>query len=93
MVPRPHLWICACKTACLPPELLVSMRPRPHLWICANNTACLTPKLQVFMGPDLTCGFVNAKQRGMLSFRIASLNVSLPSSVAFTSKTATLGPE
>ena len=24
---RPHLWICACKTACLPPELIVSMGP------------------------------------------------------------------
>ena len=55
------------QTACLPPELLVSMCPRPHLWICANNTACLASKLQVSMGPDLTFGFVHAKQRGVLT--------------------------
>ena len=63
MGPRPHLWICACKTAYLPPELIVSMGPRPHLWICANKTASLAPKSEVQWVPDLTCGFVHAKQR------------------------------
>ena len=38
----PHLWFCACKTACLPLELLVSICPRPHLCIFANKTACHT---------------------------------------------------
>ena len=61
--PRPHLWICACKTAYLPPELIVSMGPRHHLWICANKTASLAPKSEVLWVPDLTCGFVQAKQR------------------------------
>ena len=51
--PWTHLLICACKTACLPLELLVSMCLRPHLWICANKTAFLAPKLQVSMGQSL----------------------------------------
>ena len=29
---RPHLSFCACKTAWLAPELLVSVGPSPHLW-------------------------------------------------------------
>ena len=61
--PRPHLWICAFTTAYLLPDILVSMGPRPHLWIFANNTACLVPKLQALWVPELTCGFVHAKQR------------------------------
>ena len=32
MGPRPQLLICAFKTACLPPKLIVSMGPRPDLW-------------------------------------------------------------
>ena len=48
---RPHLWICACKTECLPLELLVSNCPRTHLWICACKTACLPLELLVSMGP------------------------------------------
>ena len=61
MGPIPHLWICACKTACLLSELLVSMDRRPHLWICACNTETLGTELQVSMVPDITCGFVHAK--------------------------------
>ena len=32
MGPRHNLLFCACKTACLAPELLVSIGPFPHLW-------------------------------------------------------------
>ena len=69
------------------------MGPRPQLWISANSTACLATKLQVSISPDLTCGFVHAKQRGVLSIRITSLNGSQCSSVMFACKTTTLGPE
>ena len=50
-------------TACLPPELIVSMGPRPHQSICANKTACLAPNYKSLRDLDLNCGFVNAKQR------------------------------
>ena len=34
----PHLWSCACKTATLAYELLVSIGPSPHLWfLCAKQ--------------------------------------------------------
>ena len=46
------MWICAHKTACLAPELQVSMCPRPHLWICEHKTVCLAPQLQVSLGPS-----------------------------------------
>ena len=44
MGPRPHLWICANKTACLAPDLQVSIAPRPRLWICASKTVSLAPE-------------------------------------------------
>ena len=37
----PHLWICACKAASLPPDLRVSMGPRRRLWICECKIASL----------------------------------------------------
>ena len=61
MVPRPHLWICAFKTACLPQELLVSIGPRHHLWTCAKDTACLASELLVSMGASPHLWFLNAK--------------------------------
>ena len=43
------------------------MGPCPHLWICACKVARLPPELKVCMGyPDLTCGFVRAKQRAYI---------------------------
>ena len=39
MGPRPHLWICACKTEALGPELQLSMGPRPLLWFGSLKTA------------------------------------------------------
>ena len=60
MGPRPHLWICAHKTACLAPKLQVSMGPRPYLWFSACKPARLAQSLWV---PDFTCGFVHTKQR------------------------------
>ena len=38
MGPRHDLSFCACSTACLASELLVSMGPRPHLWILMQNS-------------------------------------------------------
>ena len=36
--------VFACKTACLGPELQVSMGPRLRLLICECKTACLDPE-------------------------------------------------
>ena len=62
MGPRTHLWICACKAVCLPPDLQVSMDPRPRLWICACKTASLAPEKQVYMVPPYICCFFQANQ-------------------------------
>ena len=43
----------AYNTACLSPELRVSMCLRLQPLICANKTACLAPELQVSKGPRL----------------------------------------
>ena len=64
MGPSPHLWICACKTACLAQEYQVYMGSCHHLWFCACKTATLGPELQVSGVPDLICGFLHVKQRG-----------------------------
>ena len=69
------------------------MGPRPHIRLCANKTACLAPKAQVSMGPRHHQWICACMQNIVLSIRITSLNVSLPSSVVFAYKTATIGPE
>ena len=45
-----YLWLCACKTATLGPELQVRMGPRPHLRFSAHITACLAQQYQDYMG-------------------------------------------
>ena len=52
MGPRPHLWICPCKTETWGPEWQVSMGPTPNLSFCAFITAWLSPELLVSMGPS-----------------------------------------
>ena len=38
MGPRPHQWLCECKTAWLAAEILISMGPRPHLRFSRQNS-------------------------------------------------------
>ena len=63
MGPRHDLSFCACSTARLAPELLVSMGPNHYLWFCACKTATLGLELQVSVGPRPHLWFLNAKQR------------------------------
>ena len=63
MGPRPHLWICACKTSLLPPELIVSMGPRPHLWFLIAKQRLFVQNYKSLWVPDLTCRFVHEKHR------------------------------
>ena len=63
--PRPHLFcfFFAFKTASLAPELQVSMGPRPHLWFLNAKQRLLVQNYQSVWVSDLTCRFVQAKQR------------------------------
>ena len=67
MSTRPHLSFCACQTASLGPELLVSMGSSPHLLFCALKTATLEPKLHVSMGPGLHLWFCACKTECLAS--------------------------
>ena len=89
--PRPHLLFCACKTACLALEILVSMSPSPHLLSLIAKQRLLVQNCKSLWVPDLTCRFVNAKQR--VSTRITSLYGSQIPPVVFACKTTSFGPE
>ena len=60
---RLRLSLCACKTAWLAPESLVSMGPRPHLSFCAFKTTWLASESLVFMGLSPHLWPLHAKQR------------------------------
>ena len=63
MGPRHHLSFCACKTASLVQELLVPKGPSPHLWFLHAKQRHLDHNYKSQWVPDLTCRFVNEKQR------------------------------
>ena len=63
MCSSPRLWFCACKTATLALELLVSMGPNPHQWILDAQQRLLEQNYKSLWVPDMTCRFVDAKQR------------------------------
>ena len=59
-----HLF-CACKTACLAAELLITMGPCPHLWFLHAKQGLLDQNYRSLWVPDLTCRFVDTKQRDL----------------------------
>ena len=59
----PRLWFCACKTATLAFELLVSMGPRPHLCFLHAKQRLLDQNNKSLWVPDITRRFVHAIQR------------------------------
>ena len=63
MGPRPHLSFCVCKTAWVAPELLVSIGPSRHLWFLLEKQRLLDQNYKSLWVLDLTCRFVDAKQR------------------------------
>ena len=63
MCTRPHLSFCAWKTAWLAPEILVFMGPSPHLWFLNAKQQLLNQNNISLWVPDITCCFVNVKQR------------------------------
>ena len=62
---RPHLSFCACKTARLATELLVSMGPFPHLWFLQAKQGLLDQNYKSLWVLDLTCRFVHVERRDL----------------------------
>ena len=62
MGPRHDLSFCACKTAWLASELLVSMSPSPHVWFLDAKQRLLDPNSKSLCVPDITCSFVPPMQ-------------------------------
>ena len=79
---RHDLSFCACTTACLASQLLVSMGPSPHLWFLLAKQRLLDQTYKSLRVPDLTCRFVHAKQRDLPQ---NDKSICQPSSVFFFS--------
>ena len=62
---RHHLSFCACNTAWLAPELLVSMGPNPYLWFLHSKQRLLEPNNKSLRVPDITCRCVLSKRRDL----------------------------
>ena len=68
---RYDLSFCACTTACLATELLVSMSPRPHLWFWLQNSVFWDRIISLYWSqssPVILC-----RQYAVISTRITSL--------------------
>ena len=68
---RYDLSFCACTTACLATELLVSMGPRPHLWFWLQNSVFWDRIISLYWSqssPVVLC-----RQYAVISTRITSL--------------------
>ena len=73
MGPRPHLSLCACKTAWLAPELIVSNGSQTiTCGLCACKTAWLRTRNTILYGSQ-TSPIVLCMQNSVISTRITSL--------------------
>ena len=88
MGPRHHLSFCACNTACLSPELLVSMGPHLYLWFLHAKQRLLEQNYKYLCVPPLICDFwfvtstaLLCNQNGVICTRISSLYWFQPLSV------------
>ena len=91
MSPRHDLSFCACTTACLASELLVSMGPSPHLWFLNAKQRHLDQNYKSLRVPDLACRFVHAIQRNY--HQNYCIYGSHPLSVVIAFKTTTFGAQ
>ena len=60
---QPSSVVFACKTAHFGPEFQVSMGPTPHLRFLHAKQRVLAQNYKSLWVPDMTCRFVDAKQR------------------------------
>ena len=86
-----HLWFCACKTATLAHQLLVSMGPSPHLKFLHTNQRLLDQNCMSLW--DAESPVISCMQNSVPSIRITSVYGSQHSSVVLACKTAAFGPE
>ena len=88
MSPRHNLSFCACKTAYLAPELLVSMCPSPHLGFLHAKQRILEQNFKSLWVPDLICSF--CQQNSAFRTRTSSLYGSQISSVVLSTHNSVL---
>ena len=88
MGPRHDLSFCACKTAWLASELLVSMSPSPHVWFLDAKQRLLDRNNKSLWVPDITCRCVH--ENSMIRTRTSSLYVSQTSSVVLSTHNSVL---
>ena len=91
MGPRHHLSFCACNSAWLAPELLVSMVPILIWGFCIQNSD-FWDRITNLYGSQ-TSPVVLCMQYSVVSTRITCLYRSQPLSVDFACKRATFGAE
>ena len=82
MGPRHHLSFCACNTAWLAPESLVSMGPNPYLWFLHAKQRLFEQNYKYLCVPALICGF--CIHNSAFWTRISSLYGSKTSSVVLS---------
>ena len=85
---RHHLSFCACNTAWLAPELLVSMGPNPYLWFLHAKQRLLEQNYKYQCVPTLICGF--CLHISAFWTRISSLYGSQTSSVVLSTHNCVL---
>ena len=88
MGPRHHLSFCACNTACLSPELLVSMGPNLYLWFLHAKQRLLEQNYKYLCVPPLICDF--CIHNSAFWTRISSLYGSQTSSVVLSTHNCVL---
>ena len=88
MCPRHDLSFCACNTAWLAPEILVSMGPNPYLWFLHAKQRLLEQNCKYLCVPALICGF--CIHNSAFWTRISSLYGSQTSSVVLSSHNCVL---
>ena len=87
---RPHLSLCACKTARLAPELLVSMGPCPHLWFLHAKQGLLDQNYKSLLVSALISGF--CMQNSVICIRLTSLYGFQLSSAVLSTHNSVLSP-
>ena len=88
MGPRHHLSFCACNTAWLASELLVSMGPNPYLWFLHAKQRLLEQNYEYLCVTALICGF--CIHNSAFWTRISSLYGSQTSSVVLSTHNCVL---
>ena len=91
MCSSPHLWFCACKTATLAYELLVSFGPNPRLCFLHAEQRLVDQHTSLYgyqTSPVVLCMYKNVHSIGN-----TSLYWCQPSSVLFYFKTASFASE